>query len=1184
MKLNKRFLALLLAVTMMLGMLPVFAAAAGDITASYDVSDATGDDGKIGLNEPFALTLNWSNVTPGDSVEYTTPAGFKLFPADRESITQDIYNKDNEKVATYTVAPGTNNSTVTITIIPVDGEATGSGNLLIDGKFVDLDAADEQDGNPDGFIQIPGDDKYPIYKPETPEQQGNILLSKEGEKRVAADGSVYLHYKVFISAQNGDLTNVTVVDTPDSGVKIKTDTVTCTSIYDLPTTENNGTYTWNVGNISNGQTVVIEYDAEILEKGDGKFSNYVTATSGAKTTSASEEVSLDVPQVSKTGEKKGNTITWTIVVTFNDYESVHIRDYSSDIANIMMDPANTGAQYTVTYSSGRTDTGTFDALIDGNGIELKKQDNETGATITFQSVIPTNWGVSHNEVENTVFIYYGEENTGSNTSATIEVDSDRITSKSGVAQTQNYGIDNQAGGPPRINWTVTLNLGAAPSSLYKDPVFVDVLKSTYDNSDSFATTVDHRYVEGSFKLYRDGTLVDWQSYTDGVQLFTYNHAEHENTNLDTWLKAQYTYEGGNTWKLGFSENRYNDGLKGFYFKFKNSAPEGQYRIEYQTEYTPSKTTYTSDTLSNYFFANNRENESCSVNVNTRYISKTVLDAYTDNYTFKKSEVDWHINFVWNQETYWDDSNQEKKEKLYINPDAGGIVITDTLPEGFKVKTVKFYEESRGRYDIPLYEGDEWNKPTNYYTVNGNTLTICLRDVSEYGDFDELNGHYVDYLARLEVSTDYELFDTLPPGEKTNGFINSAQLTLNGTKYSPVQASVYFETPEMITKSINYNKYNAPRPEFEICVNPEEIDLRENSDEISVRDEIMTVAGQDGPKQMLLPETLKVYEVNNGNESELNTGEYEVSVNDAKTEFVITGLKDQQKYIIKYNTFVDVEYVDTNPFTLKNRAYLVGVKRDMDGDGDLDDVYAEEIWTGTVVLPNAMGDLDARYSYVFVNKMDPDGNPLAGAEFTIYEDAECQRAVGKITSTSEGLTNAFKVDINKTYYMKETKAPEGYELKDEVVYKFGRFPASTNQPEDVDNIETPDGKRLLKIYPVVNVPAARTTSLTIKKSGGESDESFLMTVEGEGCNLQIVVPANGSVTIDGLLIGETYTVTEDATWAKRYNYGKGASASIVLEAEGNEVTISNNKTLLKWLYGDSSRENRWNESGDVYEVQ
>lgn len=118
-----------------------------------------------------------------------------------------------------------------------------------------------------------------------------------------------------------------------------------------------------------------------------------------------------------------------------------------------------------------------------------------------------------------------------------------------------------------------------------------------------------------------------------------------------------------------------------------------------------------------------------------------------------------------------------------------------------------------------------------------------------------------------------------------------------------------------------------------------------------------------------------------------------------------------------------------------------------------------------------------------------------------------------------------------------------------------------------------------------------TSLKIVKNGWDSidsNQSFLFHISGNDLELDVVIHGNDFVIIDGLTVGETYTVTEIVDWSWRYGdtpdwsfVADGdtvktgtdtAVAEIVLGATGNEITFTNTRDQEQWLDGDTWADN------------
>ncbi|MBQ8816694.1 MAG: hypothetical protein IJZ84_05380, partial [Lachnospiraceae bacterium] len=115
-----------------------------------------------------------------------------------------------------------------------------------------------------------------------------------------------------------------------------------------------------------------------------------------------------------------------------------------------------------------------------------------------------------------------------------------------------------------------------------------------------------------------------------------------------------------------------------------------------------------------------------------------------------------------------------------------------------------------------------------------------------------------------------------------------------------------------------------------------------------------------------------------------------------------------------------------------------------------------------------------------------------------------------------------------------------------------------------------------------------TSLTINKQGWDSndaDQTFLFKLmDASGKELTMVaVHENGSITIEGLTVGETYKIVELTNWSWRYSYDGidndkttvsvtdtviENGAEFTLNPTGNVITFNNTRPKEQWLDGNS----------------
>lgn len=102
-----------------------------------------------------------------------------------------------------------------------------------------------------------------------------------------------------------------------------------------------------------------------------------------------------------------------------------------------------------------------------------------------------------------------------------------------------------------------------------------------------------------------------------------------------------------------------------------------------------------------------------------------------------------------------------------------------------------------------------------------------------------------------------------------------------------------------------------------------------------------------------------------------------------------------------------------------------------------------------------------------------------------------------------------------------------------------------------------------------------TKLKITKTGMESGENAVFTVTGKGIEngITVVVKNGETVTIDGVYVGEIYTITEIGGWTWKYT-ANATSVSKTIEAPPAEnlVTFTNTLNNNHWLSGENRKTN------------
>ena len=253
--------------------------------------------------------------------------------------------------------------------------------------------------------------------------------------------------------------------------------------------------------------------------------------------------------------------------------------------------------------------------------------------------------------------------------------------------------------------------------------------------------------------------------------------------------------------------------------------------------------------------------------------------------------------------------------------------------------------------------------------------------------------------------------------------------------------------------------------------------------------------------------------------------------------------------VPYGNWIVREIEAPTGFVLSDETFAVTV----DKDGAVIEVEIENTRIrGTVQLTK-------------VDKDYPD-NKLSGAEFAVYRDSNGNKALdaddellGTLTETGIGVYEMSDL-LYGGYYVKETKAPEGFYLDDNAYY------FEITEDGKAVTVENEAGKGF------VNAPQVGSLKI-IKTSSNGKIEGFSFRVTGPNGYVGVfTTDKNGEIIIENLRIGE-YVVSE---------VSDGASSAYVLPADKTASVFEGAVTKVEMhnelrdtpKTGDDSNPARW----------
>lgn len=145
----------------------------------------------------------------------------------------------------------------------------------------------------------------------------------------------------------------------------------------------------------------------------------------------------------------------------------------------------------------------------------------------------------------------------------------------------------------------------------------------------------------------------------------------------------------------------------------------------------------------------------------------------------------------------------------------------------------------------------------------------------------------------------------------------------------------------------------------------------------------------------------------------------------------------------------------------------------------------------------------------ITKTNEHGKVLKGAEFTLYSDEKCEKVVDTQISDDKGLLTFKNLDVEKTYYFQETKAPQGYRIpvdENGKVYVHSVYVSATPQTNTFNF--TVDGTKY---------DTSKTTG-NVRLEGTKKDRVVAVDITNKTTQLLPETGSNGTIVLVALGLG------------------------------------------------------------------
>lgn len=1153
----------------------------------YDPQNSISTEGSFSVKLEFSEITNGRQFPDDGIMTYQVPSAIKALTSLKDQPINDTAN-DNMQIGTYDIKDGV--ITVKLNSDYVQEYQNISAFLTFDGEFSSKEIENKEE------ISIVFSDSVSM----------DVKLEKAATLSISKSVGNYdyendrIDYTITVST-NYTAENVMVYDRMNANMSLVEGTIQVKDqagnevTFETVTPGAQDSWKINVGTMAKGETYTITYQCCLSDTGLQKIQNSSSGTDQFEFTNTayakadnSEEVDataakkkLSFSRITKSVEEKNGKLKWTVTVNATKHMELDGYTVTDTLDSEALKLDKTQAMTITKNKTAITDVPDWSQLS-GNSDKKWSYTFSAGAgksTYTFVYYTNLPEGDSEQTAEtgkgtkfkNNVTLSKGSlkyNGSATYTSSAVEFAKKKFNAcyNSGTYG-NNIVVDEN--GDIYLRWCTELivppsglkNLKITdkiiPNKAHKDHKLLENLKvksgkpSKNDGFDEIVVDTGEKYTGGiglkqegtdGFELTFDSALpANASKYTVKVTYYTkVTEAPHEN---GTWRNWGYAYIGTNEysdWENYDALNLFMTGKKSGIFDA--STGEITWTVNINTAYQGA----IGDLVMEDTYSNNQEFDSDhgiymgvtnkNGNKGTRLDdSKVVVDSSQSKFTATLGNLKNNTSYTLTYKT---------KVKDGVFASAGEKSFENTA--NISGKNVEISLPAKVGVTNKIMDKAVSQEPTNYndyeaeftITVNPNRVLVNSESAEKANDY-EITDTYsktmeVDLNSFVVVRDDKDVLSadkneyTIAHSEGTD--VNQLDISIpaaDGHKYTiTYKAAIMGAIGQEITYS-NMAKLKVVK----------EIDKDDVEDQVKI-EKLSSGAGASASKLAISAEKYNTANTN----KKLQGAEFSLYKDSVSDENLIGKQVTGEDGIALFG-----QGAKGNNLTYQGESYYLeaGVKyilketkapegyeisgeekvfqlRDKKGNASIEGVDAYNV--GKV-----FGVGNKKYNF-YINKVDQDGNVLKGAEFALYSDAGCTGDPEYTAAEDKEGHFTFKgLLVKKTYYMKETKVPNGYHDSGKV-YKV---------EIDENGDATIDGEKVGsdRTYTVTNTLAGSISVTKEVKQDGlgvATDLTFHAALfsDSELKNRvsdvkELAMNGNESttVTFDNVKINETYYVAE-----------------------------------------------------------